>query len=698
MTFKVFQINHTSKYLDDVIALGDSNKKTLGLFPKDAFKESASKKRIIIAIDEANNELVGYLLYSISRRKMLVSIVHLCVSSDWRGKGISRLLFAKLNELTKDGYSGIRVRCRIDYEANKVWPKLGFVAVGEMDGRGKNTRLIVWRFDYDQPSLFSYAFQTADTQSVKVVIDANVFFQLQYPEEPSHEESLPLLEPWLDIDLYITPEMKNEIARNKDKAKRNEARRFADTFHVVTSKSSQRKFKNIQNELLPLFPSSLSESDESDLRQLTYAISSEVPFFVTRDGPMLDRSDEIFEKFDIQVVRPADLILMQDELLRGEEYSPSRLAGSQIRIEKVHSQQSENLVNSFLSNQSEKKAHFNKRIQLALSNASRIDTFIVVDSQEKEYGLISYSRQTNSELEIPIFRVGQDAICQVVAKHLVNDVILTASAEGRNTIRISDGHLHKYIVSALQEAGFFYLQKYWIKITLQEIVSISDLLQKLSNDSWPSYTTETLKSFSTFLQNSPTTENLLEIEKALWPIKFENLNIPVFIVPIKPEWAMHLFDADIAGQDLFGGDPSLILNVENVYYRSSKPKVISSPGRVLWYVSLGKKRYQGVMQIKACSYIDEVLIGKPKTLFSRYKKLGIYKWKDVYNEVADGDLTKEIMVFKFSKTEIFKYPIHLSQLQAMWEADGKKFNNAISPLSIGRDHFFRLYNLGMKGQ
>ena len=77
---------------------------------------------------------------------------------------------------------------------------------------------------------------------------------------------------------------------------------------------------------------------------------------------------------------------------------------------------------------------------------------------------------------------------------------------------------------------------------------------------------------------------MLDLEKGLWPLKIRELNIPTFIVPIRPEWAMHLFDEDIAKQDLFGGEPSLILNAENIYYRASVPKVLTAPGRILWYV------------------------------------------------------------------------------------------------------------------
>lgn len=350
MNFKISQIDHNSKYLNDVIALGDTNKSTLGLFPKEAYKESASKKQIIVAIDETTGNLVGYLLYNVSRRKMLVSIVHLCIDTMWRRKGITEQLFNELRNLTRDGYLGVRVHCRIDYPANKLWPKLGFVAMGEIDGHGKKgTRLTIWKYEYGHPSLFSYAALQNENARVKVVIDANVFYQLQSPEIPGHEESLPLFEPWLDVDLYITPEMLNEISRNSDKAKREAGRKFASSFNTVDSMTSHDKFQKVQEDLKLLFPESSSESDESDLRQLAYAISDEIPFFVTRDGPMLDREEDIFEKFGIQILRPSDLILMQDELLRGNDYAPSRMAGSQIRVEKVHSQQSEKLVGKFFA-------------------------------------------------------------------------------------------------------------------------------------------------------------------------------------------------------------------------------------------------------------------------------------------------------------------------------------------------------------
>ncbi len=518
---------------------------------------------------------------------------------------------------------------------------------------------------------------------------------LQAPEILEHQESLPLLDEWLDIDLYITPEMYNEIARNKDSFKQKEARLFAETFYKVDARSSHNEFQRIKEDLRSLFPEKMRESDEFDWRQLAYAIAAEIPFFVTRDGPMLSRAEDIFDKFGIQILRPSDLILKQDELMRGDDYAPSRLAGTQIHIEKVHTQQSEKLIKKFLSNLGETKNQFNKKLQLALGKASIIDTSVVIGADNEEYGLISYSREFDDQIIVPIFRVGKAPICDIAAKYLVNNIILTASIENRNIIKINDEYLSEKIISALQESGFFRLENFWLKINLHGSINVDDLIVKLINSVWPDYAQKPIDNLVVILRNTPNDNILLETEKALWPLKIKNVNIPVFIAPIRPEWAMHLFDEDIANQDLFGGESSLILNSENVYYGSAK-RILSAPGRLLWYVSAGKGHYQGAMCIKAISYIDEVEIGKPKKLFSKYKKLGIYKWKNVYNDVAKENLEKDIMAFKFSKTEIFKYPITFSKLQEIWKSDGKNFN-IVSTIAISAERFFDLYEIGMEG-
>jgi hypothetical protein len=183
----------------------------------------------------------------------------------------------------------------------------------------------------------------------------------------------------------------------------------------------------------------------------------------------------------------------------------------------------------------------------------------------------------------------------------------------------------------------------------------------------------------------------LKIEKALWPVKITDASIPSFIVPIRPEWAMHLFDTGIGSQNLFGGNPHLVFRVENAYYRSSIPRVLDTPGRILWYVSKHTGKYQDTESIRACSYLDEVVIDRPKPLFTRFRRLGVYKWDDLF-KLAKRDLETKIMGFRFTKTEMLARPINKKALQKVWrEQLGKNFHIQ-SPIRIPPTVFFDLYS------
>ena len=103
--------------------------------------------------------------------------------------------------------------------------------------------------------------------------------------------------------------------------------------------------------------------------------------------------------------------------------------------------------------------------------------------------------------------------------------------------------------------------------------------------------------------------------------------------------------------------------------------------------------FQGTMPIRAYSYLDQVIVDKPKVLYSRFKRLGVYKWEDVYR-VAGGDVDQEIMAFRFSGTELFNNPIHRDKLQEIWMREkGQKFN-ILSPVRISNNTFLHLYKMG----
>jgi predicted nucleic acid-binding protein/GNAT superfamily N-acetyltransferase len=695
---RIVTINENSSFLEEVIELGNVHSSTLGFLPRGAYASHAAKGHILAAIDKSN-EVLGYLLYNVNQKGRFVYISHLCVSNSYRRGGVGRALVDTLKQNTKDLYRGIRVRCRRDWEASKVWPKYNFIAKNEIPGRSKEgSRLTVWWFDHGHPDLLQLANKRRLESKVKIVIDANVFYDLRDKQSDAKKESVALLADWLqeNIELCVTQEIFNEINRNSDALERQKTRSFAETF--VTVSSTDSKFQKVKQVLRKsFFPYNLSESDASDLRQLARTIAADVKFFVTRDGPLLEQAEDIYERFGTRIMRPSDIIIQQDSLMRESEYQPVRLAGSLVEITRVQPEQHNFLQRNFRAPQEETKGKFRDTLHQCLADPHAFQTEII-QGKDKPLALIVYNRQNGHSLEIPLLRLYRGPLAPTLARYLIVRAIITSSKENRMITKITDEYLDDSLLDALQENGFLTHENIWMKANLPLAQTASEItanLQKLG-ESFPE-SEYYFCQLSNLLHASAAKESsqaLLRVEKALWPTKVTNLDIPTFVVPIWPYWAMNLFDSNLGKQHLFGSQPYLIFNIENVYYRSKHPRILEAPARILWYVSKGKGKYQNVQSIRACSYLDEVIIDKPKTLYSRFRRLGIYEWEQVFN-IAKNDLEQEIMAFRFSNTELFDNPIELSKLRRIWIEETENNFHLQAPIAISKKLFFRLYKLGM---
>jgi len=693
-------IDEKSPYLKQVIALARANSSTLGFLPKDAFIESTRRRHLLVAADDEGNVL-GYLLYGISGKKMLAYIVHLCVRPEYRKNKVATTLVQELKAQTYNTLHGIRVRCRRDYEASRVWPSLGFSALGEMPGRGrKETTLTVWRLDYGHPTLFTLLDDPEGSARVKVSMDANVFYKLDEPPNLENEECQALLADWLTeaIELCVTNELFNEIDRHPEKEVRAANRRFVRRFRVVSGPEDQ--FEEAIEGLRLLFPGRLTISDKSDIRQLSRSIAAGIQFFVTLDPRLLKKTDEIFEAVGIRVLRPADLILEQDSLIREAEYQPVRLAGASMAIERARPMEQLLLNESFRAPQRETKQQFAALLNSLLADPHDVEVKVVKDA-DRPRALLAFKRSKETELEVPIMRIDRglsSGLASTLMRYLIQELVLTSAKEDRAVTRITDQYLTADSVDALRENGFSRSNGTWFKINLSGVMSAQELLVKLVGlDSKVPSVRQHIHHAATIIETAVASGNpnmLLSIEKALWPVKITGTNIRTFIVPILPEWAMHLFDTGIGSQNLFGGNPNLIFRVENAYYRNSSPRVLFAPGRILWYVSKHSGKYQDTESIRACSYLEDVVIDRPKALFTRFHRLGVYKWNDLF-KLAKKDPDRNIMGFRFAKTEILTHPIDKKTLQKLWhEQLGKNFHIQC-PISIPEQVFFNLYSMSL---
>ncbi len=533
---KIILINEESPYIEKAIELGNQNKATLGLFPKGAYIKFAKNKRILVAIDEKKNFL-GYLLYDTNIRNMSAIIVHLSTKESCQKSGVAKALFEKLKEITKNIYRGIRVSCRRDYELRDFWSKLGFIPKTEKPGRSKiGSILTVWWFDHGHPTLFTLADEKRTASKSRVVIDANVFYQLQEEPSDSNEDSQALLADWLEenIELCLTTEIYTEIDRHGDETQRNKSRSFAESFLLL--QSHDKNYQKVCKDLKSYFPEQMSNSTASDFRQLAKTISAEVNLFITQDETLLRKEQHVYDNFRVRIIRPSDLIIEQDVLIREAEYQPVRLSGSLIKIERVTSGKSSILEDTFLAPQQETKSKFRQRLQPCLSDPHLFETNIV-KSGEKRISLIIYDRQKQSELQIPFFRVLRGNLSKVLAKHLVYQAIIVSSQEKRALTKITDTFLSDEIIDALQENGFAFIKSVWIKANLPYIETVKKLTERLIclQKDFPQYSQYFQGMIDKLKVHSTTnTHNLLDVELSLFPVKIKEIDIPCFIVPIQP--------------------------------------------------------------------------------------------------------------------------------------------------------------------
>lgn len=319
-------------------------------------------------------------------------------------------------------------------------------------------------------------------------------------------------------------------------------------------------------------------------------------------------------------------------------------------------------------------------------------------ASDQPSALIVYDRQTPKTLTIPLFRITQNSISITLARYLVYKTILDSLRINRLSVNIIDKYLSDDLVNALLENSFLHHDGKWKKFNLSVNETAGELANRLEviSTEYPK-DRAILNSLSKRIIDANSSKDiatLLQIENSLRPAKIIDMEIPTFIIPIKSFWAAELFDEKLSNQTLFASRPELILSSENVYYRAKRPSILSAPARVLWYVSQAKG-YSGTMHLRAYSRISEVLIGKPKALFSKFRRLGVYQWKNIL-ELANNNFETEIMAVKFDSTELFNNPIHLDDLKRIIDETENRNLCLQSPVRISNESFIKIYRQGFK--
>jgi hypothetical protein len=627
-------IDEKSPYLESVKALWRQRSDTLGYLPDGAFVDYASQHRILVAQDSLG-ECVGYLLYRVTKGK--ATIAHLCIADHAKGAGHARALVDYLVGITGH-LRGIGLRCRRDFPAYSVWPKLGFSAIDETPGRAADgSELTRFWLDHHHPDLFT----EESTDVLDAVIDSNVFLDLA---ESRKEESQGLLADWLQdsIRLCVTPEHDNEFDRNQDSVLRSKRRKQAAHFHKL--QSTPAEYQKAEQLLAPLFPNQSTAQDESDLRHLARALAGGAWAFVTRDEPVLNRADDVYAICGLRIVLPAELIGRIDELLREREYHRSWVAGTNQVTRKRVGTTADALIEAIKA-PDEAKRSLRAILQPFLADPRRYESVMIGDRDEQPLAFYVLERQDPFD-RVPLFRIGSRRLAGTLARSILTGLAFQAARSGRAGVLFAEPRLTDDLRAACADLGFLPVQSGRLKLVVSGVHPATVLADRLHQLGLPD---PAIGQLAAVLRSPLDPDTASEVEHLLWPAKIADADLPGFIVPIRPDYAQHLFDENLARQSLLGADIDLALNPESVYYRAARPQTVQFPGRILWYVSKDHK-FDDTMRIRACSRIAEVCIDKPSPLFKRFQRLGVYEWPDVA-KTAREDYDRSIMAIRFHDTE-----------------------------------------------
>jgi len=684
--------------VNDVIRLADQNCGRLGFVPAEALRRAAGQRKILVAIG-AENQVLGYVWYSVTQSTAEARIHHLCVASDHRKGGVGRRLVDAIKHCTMN-LRGIVLHCRRDYEdSSRFWRSVGFVPLAEIRGRGRDeTRLTCFRFDHGHADLWTdHRAHLAQTKAV-AVLDANVFFDLAGESSSTHNESQALRADWVAeyAVLWIADELYAEIDRHSDPIRRHKHRDFARGFHRLSATVPENDAA--LSVLEQILPTARSESDQSDRRHLATAVAGGAHFFISRDRVLLQHAPQIAERYGLSVVSPLEFILSIDELQHGWHYQPARLAGSGLAIQMISGKDVRTLSDEFLNyGDGETKAEFERRLRTQLADVGNTRGYIVRDGT-RSLALMVLSRRPDSAMEIAFLRVRPYPLGPTLACHLACKAIQIAVGDAAPVTILSDVRCQDFVRTTCGELGFVVAGDHLAKISLQGLFAPDAILQKIEDlhTTQPKLKAETepiADAVSRYHLPDCSAAELARVEKLLWPMKLDTERLPAYMVPIQAKWATHLFDENLAAQELFSVDTFLSLQHENVYYRAARQRIVTAPGRILWYIS-ETRDYDGTAQIRACSRVEEVVVAPAHTLFKRFSRLGVFGWRDVLS-TARNKPNADIMAIRFAGTELLSCPVPRGEVRRVLseEREGKtpQFTTA---LELSHREFARLYVLG----
>jgi hypothetical protein len=501
-----------------------------------------------------------------------------------------------------------------------------------------------WWRPIQQLSLLTF---DSEIESVPAAaIDTNVFRDIVEPRK-QHGPSIALSEvPWLEdeIELVVTGQLRTEVhkAAKQHPALAGSASRFREL--APPPELWQPVFEEISASL------AATSIEIGDVRHLAQAAAGNAKFFVTRDQPVLEQADLIESRTGLRIVAPAQLLLSIHSEQDERAYRPELLQETSYTITHPTSRWETSALVNFIDQPSGDRAgSIRAHLERAAEHADRGGRVWSIASSDSRPVAIASSALTEATLHVYVLRVQAGSGQLTLARQLVHRLRQEGAESGASSVEF-ESEQPGYVSRALAEEGFRQDEQddaRWYAPCRPGIIDLTSSLELHG---------------ATHAYGATSAAEVSELERHIWPAKHLTGTVPTYVVPIQPRWARALFGHGLQ-LSLTARPDHLGLSREHVYYRSAI-STLEWPARLIWFVTGGGMDGG----IRATSWLDDVVHGRPRTLFRRFGSQGVYKPADL--EAIVRRPGGEATALLFSRTEALRRPIPLSRAKQIYDPIG----------------------------
>lgn len=629
-----------------VLAIAKKQKATLGFLPDSAFGDRARAGRLLIAA--RGDQVFGYTLFDLPRSGQ-IKLRHVCADPAARGLNLGRQMIDRIAELHPSA-TGMIADCRQDYGLEGFWTKARFTPRSERKGRAAGgSILVVWWRQLAQMDLFDSAM--ALEPGGIAVLDTNVVSDLYAPVHSARANrdvarALPSAALDASVMLVVSPQVDLELSRIEDSnSRRSQQERSQELVRLRQLPAADA----LVTRLVDLLGVDVIASDSSlrdDLVHIADAIANGAKYFVTNDEPLLKHARSLVgAEWGLELLRPHQFVERLYEDSSSPIYESRLIETLNLRWQPTKDYTDPVLENAFLIHGEERATEFRRTLRASIANGPG-DATVLEDDKGELWALLATSTD-ETELRVNLLRTRVGRRSSTLALQIARLVRARAAASGVREIFIPRSAVTESLARLLTEDGFT-IEGGDLRGRAEGGVLNIDI----AASRWG--TGEELDAFE-----------IADLERRYWPLTIAGAALPVYVVPIQPRFAAHLFGLS-DGPGLFDiGSADLGLSRENVYYSGSPMTLPPGPGRILWYVS--KDATGTTRQLAAYSRIIESARLAPDEAYSRFRHLGVFKRDDVRG-VADK--SGKVHVVRFEDTVILRNPIGRTEMESMFEKHG----------------------------